>query len=243
MRIVIVDNEVRTRINIGSLIYNFNREFQVIGDADNGYDGMLLIRSLLPDLVITDISLPRVNGLDMIEIAKECSPKTQYLVFSDNANFDSENKETDLPSVDYLAKPISSMQLAEALYKVNNKLTGHEKKEPCEVKVNKYLPFVNFIVNDIKENYAQKLRLDKYARKFKVSEEYVGMLFHKETGKSFCAYLRDIRMKKAQELIENTDFKIYEIAFRTGFSDPKYFCKVFKNYNGVSAKSYVRIEQ
>ena len=50
-------------------------------------------------------------------------------------------------------------------------------------------------------------------------------------------------MKKAQELIENTDFIIYEIAFRTGFSDPKYFCKVFKNYNGVSAKSYVRIEQ
>lgn len=240
MRIVVVDDENSTRASIIRLIKKINPQFVVVGEADNGHDGMLIIKSLCPDVVITDIMMPRVNGLEMIENARVCSPKTRFLVLSGYAEFELAKQAIRLAVVDYLLKPITADQLADALNTIHKGLSSQTTDKTTGSKANDYSTIVKYIVNGILENYAQRLYLEDYAEQLKVTPEYAGSLFSKETGKSFSMFLRDVRMEKAKELIEKTDDKIYEIAYKTGYSDVKYFCRVFKEYTGVSAKCYAR---
>ncbi len=240
MRIAVIDDENGTRAGIIRLIKKINPDFVVVGEADNGYDGMLLIKSLCPDVVITDIMMPRLNGLEMIENARICSPNTRYLVLSGYAEFELAKQAIRLSVVDYLLKPITSDQLADALNRIYQGYGAQTADKTAEPGANSYSFIVEYIVKDIFENYAQRLYLEDYAKQLKVTPEYAGSIFSKETGKSFSLFLRDVRMEKAKKLIKNTDDKIYEIAYKTGYSDVKYFCRVFKEYTGVSAKSYAR---
>lgn len=239
LHIVVIDDENGTRAGIIRLIKKINPGFVVVGEADNGHDGMLLIKSLRPEVVITDIMMPRVNGLEMIENARVCSPETRYLVLSGYAEFELAKQAIRLSVVDYLLKPITADQLADALNSIHKTLGVGAAEKESGSKPHEYSPIVEFIVNNILKSFSQRIYLEDYARQLKVTPEYAGSLFSKETGKSFSMFLRDIRMEKAKELIENTDDKIYVIAFKTGYSDVKYFCRVFKEYTGVSAKSYV----
>jgi len=240
MNIVVVEDEGRTRRSIVKLINKINPEFRVIGEADNGYDGMLLIKSLCPDVVIVDIMMPKVNGLEMIENARECSPNTNYLILSGYAEFDFAKKAIQLSVVDYLLKPITVEQLTSSLNAIDERVKKQRNpKTKISHQESNYSPIVQYIVNSIMKNYAQRLYMEDFAEQLKVTPEYAGTLFSKETGKSFSAFLRDIRMEKAKELLENTNYKIYEIAYRTGYSDVKYFCRVFKECTGVSPKNYV----
>ena len=240
LHIIVIDDENATRASIIRLIKKINSEFIVVADADNGHDGMLLIKSLLPDVVITDIMMPRLNGFEMIENARICSPKTKYLILSGYAEFELAKQAIRLSVVDYLLKPITADQLSEALNTINKGLNSQTVQKKPETTVHVYSPIVEYIVTDILKNYAKRLYLEEYAEQIKVTPEYAGSLFSKETVKSFSTFLRDVRMEKAKEFIKNTDDRIYEIAYKTGYSDPKYFCKVFKKYTGVSAKSYAR---
>jgi two-component system response regulator YesN len=81
--------------------------------------------------------------------------------------------------------------------------------------------------------------LAELADKYSISQEYLSALFKKEEGVNFNVYLRDIRMKRAMELMEaDCTFKIYELAQQVGYSDPRHFSKVFKESTGMTPKQY-----
>lgn len=80
----------------------------------------------------------------------------------------------------------------------------------------------------------QELSLKEVAKAIYRSPEYLSRLFKAETGKNFSAYLMDYRMAKANSLLLETDMKIYEIAYATGYANPSYFSKVYHEYTGVT---------
>ncbi len=91
----------------------------------------------------------------------------------------------------------------------------------------------------MQENYGdEELSVEKVSRILHVSPNYFSSLFKKETQVPFIAYLTDIRMKKAVELLDKTDDKSYMIAEKVGYSDPNYFSHVFKKHYGVSPQKY-----
>ena len=71
-----------------------------------------------------------------------------------------------------------------------------------------------------------------------ITPEYLGTQFHKAVGMNFSAYIRQYRMNKAKELLCGTQLKLYEIAERVGYADPKYFSRVFKEYTGMLPAEY-----
>ena len=90
----------------------------------------------------------------------------------------------------------------------------------------------------IRENYMnQNLSLKEVAAAVYRSPEYLSRLFKIETGQNFSTYLMRYRLKKAKELLANTDMKIYEIAFAVGYTTPSYFSKVYKDYMGVTPET------
>ena len=71
------------------------------------------------------------------------------------------------------------------------------------------------------------------ARKVGVTAEYLSAQFHRETGMTFSAYIRDFRVQKAKELLLGTDLKLYAVGEQVGYRDSRYFCRVFKEVTGL----------
>jgi two-component system response regulator YesN len=184
--------------------------------------------------------MPRLNGLEMIADAKFCSPNTKFLILSGYAEFELAQQAIKLEVVDYLLKPITKEQLHQALLSLQKK-TNPALKNPEEKTTETSSVYGNItssLVKEIENKFASHLYLDDLARKIGITPEYAGTIFSRETGKSFNLYLRDTRMKQAKKLLEASEDRIYEIAYKTGYSDVKYFCRVFKEYTGISATSY-----
>ena len=90
----------------------------------------------------------------------------------------------------------------------------------------------------IQEFYCFGITLDEIAAKLGITPEYLGMQFHQEMGVNFSAYVRTMRINKAKELLIRTQLKLYEIAEQVGYSDAKYFSKVFKAETGQLPAEY-----
>lgn len=107
------------------------------------------------------------------------------------------------------------------------------------VRENSRIQFVEKAKRIIGERYADPVfGLDQIAEEISVSPAYFSTTFKKETGVSFVQYLTSARLEKAKELLKNTDAKTYEIAERTGFSEPNYFSFIFRKNIGLSPSQY-----
>ena len=99
--------------------------------------------------------------------------------------------------------------------------------------------FVTKAVQYVKERYADRdISIGKVCRQLGVSTAYFSTVFKRETGKTFIEYLTDYRMGRAEELLLNTNEKMYLIAEKVGYSDPNYFSLVFKKRYGMSPSQY-----
>jgi two-component system response regulator YesN len=90
----------------------------------------------------------------------------------------------------------------------------------------------------IHEFYQSGITLDEIGAKLDITPEYLGTLFHREMGVTFSTYVKNFRIGKAKELLCGTQLKLYEIAERVGYSDSKYFSKVFKEVTGQLPTEY-----
>lgn len=107
--------------------------------------------------------------------------------------------------------------------------TGEENQEHLTVKRMKSM---------IHEFYQTGITLDEIARRLDVTPEYLSGRFHKATGETFSVYMRNYRIQKAKELLLGTQMKLYEIAEAVGYSDGKYFSRVFRECTGCLPAEY-----
>lgn len=239
MRIIVIEDEKYTRKSLIRLIKQLDNSFDVIGEADNGLDGMMLIKTLRPDVVITDIVMPRIEGLDMIELLGPSAENIHFLVISGYADFELAKRAVRLPVTDYILKPITVEQLLKALKNIESQI--NRKTENTENEVNsEYSDITNYFCKSIEKNFSKNLYLEDLAHELKITPEYAGNIFKKEYGQSFSAALGTRRISEAKKLLSSTNYKIYEVAFMSGYTDVQYFCRVFKKHTGMSAKQYAR---
>lgn len=90
----------------------------------------------------------------------------------------------------------------------------------------------------IHEFYADGITLNQIADRLNLTQEYLGAQFHKEIGENFSTYIRNYRLAKAKELLIGTQLKQYEISEKVGYTDAKYFARVFKECVGLSPAEY-----
>lgn len=117
----------------------------------------------------------------------------------------------------------------EVLEDSKSKISGEGYKEHLTVKRVKSM---------IHEFYQTGITLDEIARRLDVTPEYLSSLFHRATGETFSVFMRNYRIQKAKELLLGTQMKLYEIADAVGYSDGKYFSKVFRECTGCLPAEY-----
>ena len=90
----------------------------------------------------------------------------------------------------------------------------------------------------IDENYARDISLDGVSRMVDISPYYFSKLFKQEVGENFIEYVTRTRIKNARRLLEDPRYSIKEICVMSGYSDPNYFSRIFKKYEGMTPTEY-----
>ncbi|EET60026.1 response regulator receiver domain protein [Marvinbryantia formatexigens DSM 14469] len=127
MRILIVEDEIKIRTGMSKLI-SAHTAHTIVGEAKNGKEGLELILRLHPDLVISDIRMPVMDGLEMQEAANRAGVKCHFIILSGYSEFEYAQKALRYGADDYLLKPLAAEDVTEVLEKIQNLVREEEKR-------------------------------------------------------------------------------------------------------------------
>lgn len=127
--ILIVDDEYYFRQALKKYIMEFQDEYQVIGEANNGKTGIQKIKDLHPDIILIDITMPQMNGFEVIEYVIYKNPISKFIIISGYDRFEYAQKAIQLGVQDFLLKPITSDNLYSCLNKVSNLIDSERERE------------------------------------------------------------------------------------------------------------------
>ena len=183
MKVVIVEDEIRIREGLARLIKKLKPDYEIAGEAENGRDGYELICTAQPDLVITDIKMPLMDGLEMLSLLHREGIMPQVIVLSAYSEFEYARQAMRLGIREYILKPIVVGDISEALHHVEEEL-GREKKEGKDSVGSMESLFSGIIGGSLEADDQVKTRLRYYG----ISEDttyagiclYLGALYERE---------------------------------------------------------------
>lgn len=169
---MIADDESDARDRLSSLLSSFSDSFEVVGSFANGYDTLEGVLSLCPDLLITDIKMPFIDGIEVIKRAKVELPLLQSIIISGYDSFDFAKQAIDLGVVGYISKPIAKEELATVLAKAKEILTREttietnisslQEKEATELRMFQQNDLCRLLsLKDVPANLLARLEVDK----------------------------------------------------------------------------------
>ena len=235
--IMIVEDEYLVRQGISSLVDFKKFNMQVIGEAENGLEAWEKIQAECPDIILTDINMPQMNGIKLAQLAREQYPQLHIIFLKGYDDFDYALSAVKLGADDYLLKPFSREDVEAMLIKVKEKLDKEKKQQQVHELVEK--AEFSDLEQAIHDRLADtELSLKSLSFQLGFNSSYLSVLIKKELGLPFQDYLIQERMKRAKLLLLTTDLKVYEIAEQVGFEDMNYFSQRFKQIVGVTPRQF-----
>lgn len=165
MRIVVVEDEYRIRSGVVKLINKISPEYEIVGEAENGAIGIDLITLNKPDLVIVDIKMPEMDGIEMLMQLKEKGIKHKTVILSGYSDFEYAQKAIKIGVCEYLLKPITASDLEQTLKNVEKEIRMEKMLEANQPQVLSSLEniFQNLALSDNnKTGEMHKYLLEKY---------------------------------------------------------------------------------
>jgi len=234
---MIVEDEYLVRQGISSLVDFKKFNMQVIGEAENGLEAWEKIQAECPDIILTDINMPKMNGIKLAQLAREQYPQLHIIFLTGYDDFDYALSAVKLGADDYLLKPFSREDVEAMLIKVKEKLDKEKKQQQVHELVEK--AEFSDLEQAIHDRLADtELSLKSLSFQLGFNSSYLSVLIKKELGLPFQDYLIQERMKRAKLLLLTTDLKVYEIAEQVGFEDMNYFSQRFKQIVGVTPRQF-----
>lgn len=257
LKVLIVEDEDIIRKGLVHTIDWLSMDCMVVGDADNGLDGLKLIETHKPDLVITDIKMPVMDGIEMLE--KGLRNNSFYsIILTSYSEFEYAKQAISLKVFEYLLKPIDNEKLADIIGRINkdsmkkkvlNNLMGKAKSLDEQKLVDldifilsdgEHNYYVDEALKRIKQDYSQRISIESISNELCVSTSYLSRKFRDITDQTFLDVLNKYRVQKAIELLNEGKYRVYEVSELTGFSEYKHFCNVFKKYTGSTPTEFIK---
>ena len=213
--------------------------------ASNGNMGIEMAYEKIPDIIISDVMMPGKDGFEVCATLKADERTNHIPIILLTAKVTTEDRLTGLShgADAYLAKPFNEKELfirLNQLVLLRKKLIDKIQKDG----LNKFLDkqaespetkFLQKVIQFINEDISNStFGSGDLADKLHLSESQIYRKLKAITDKSTAVFIRSIRLQKAKELIETTDKTISEIAYETGFNDPSWFSRAFKEEFGVA---------
>ena len=246
-RVLIVDDEKYVRMGIKSETDWSLIGCEVVGEAANGIEGLEAAETLRPDLVISDIRMPKMDGIEMAEKIIEKCPGTKVIFLTAYNEFEYARQAIRIGVSDYLLKPFQDGELEGSIQRLlhlhpNAPASSAELEEqliPLKTKDEVSNRYVQTAIEYIENNYVDSgFSITKLAEAMSVSEGHISRLFKSETDQSINNYLTRYRIKKAMDYLKDVNVKVYEVAEKVGYSDIAYFSNTFKKLVGKNPSDY-----
>nr|WP_288834379.1 hybrid sensor histidine kinase/response regulator transcription factor [uncultured Flavobacterium sp.] len=255
IKVLIVEDDLKLRTFLQNVLED---TYEVI-EAEDGESGYQKILENTPDFIISDIMMPKLNGVDLLKKIRENVETSHVPVILLTAKTTIESKLEGLTygADDYITKPFSVSylkaritNLLEQRKRLQKIYDTFEKNKTVENEIKEYDPKPHLITaqdEDIMEKIMFTIEEHIDNNDFTVEDLgiIVGLnrttLFYKIkslTGFSPVEFIREVRIKRAAQLLINTELLIKEISYMTGFIDIKYFAKTFKNKYELTPSKY-----
>ena len=267
LRVYLIDDEAIILRGLETTYAWERMGVEIVGTSQNPREAMNEILEKKPDIIITDIRMKQMSGLDLIcEVNSRSDKKYVWIVISAYRDFEYAQRACELGAFTYLLKPIEDIKLEKAIQDAAKIVL--EKKQETKI----HEDYERFIENNreafedyVSEKfsgeqtdrrrptrecieqateYVQEHLQDEFlnigivAQAVYLNQVYFGRLFRRETGKSFKQYLLEERLKRAKILLKETDDTVVEICEKVGIPNPSYFTQQFKHQVGCLPTEY-----
>ncbi|WP_240419519.1 response regulator transcription factor [Paenibacillus periandrae] len=142
MKIVVVEDEIRTRKGIVQLINQISTDYQIVGEASNGIEGEKIVVEKKPDLIITDIKMHDMSGLDMLDSLKRYNLKHKAIILSGYSEFEYAKKAIKVGVYEYLLKPFTVDDLQRVLNDIEKLIKLEKSLEESKTSESVSLDFI-----------------------------------------------------------------------------------------------------
>lgn len=226
----------------------FKHEYSVL-QAENGVEGKEIALSEIPDMILTDVMMPQMDGVTLCQELKADIRTSHIPLILLTAKSGEESKLEGLTAGadDYITKPfnldilkIKIKNIVEARKKSQNEFHQQIKIEPSKITVSsldeklisKALEYTEKHLSD--PDYS----VEELSRELGMSRVHLYKKLSSLTGKTPIEFIRVVRLKRAAQLLKESQLSVSEIAYEVGFNNPKYFRKYFKDEFGVLPSQY-----
>ncbi len=242
LKLLVVDDELVILQGILKILREGNTPFTHIESAQDAFEALSLLSEFKPDLIITDITMPEMNGLQFIAKAKEQQLCERFIILTGYDQFTYAKQALRLSVIDYLLKPIDKLELLTLLKRIANEIMEelkHAERRDEAASPPGYCSHIEKVLKHIHNHYQQDLSLESLSELTDLHPSYISSLFKNEVGLSFIQYLQEYRMEKAKELLANhPSMSVPIVANQVGYENPQHFMKVFKKVVGSTPGSY-----
>lgn len=236
--ILIIDDNPKIHESL-SLI--FENEYQVF-TSPNGRDGLGIIERNNISLIILDLQMPEMNGLEFLRCIRQINDDVSVLIMTGHSSHDWAKKCADLNVQGYLEKPYDIEALTSRVRKL---LGGADFKvlrtlweDSYETKIAAVSHTLTKALNCLHKNFQKEFNRDELADQLRICPDHLSRQFHKECRIRMIDYVNMLRIDKSKEYLIKTDDKINDIASSLGYPNTNYFCKLFKKHVGVTPQEF-----
>lgn len=251
IKLIIVEDEDIIRRGLVMTMNWQQMGAEVIGSAADGEEGFLLAKEKQPDVVLTDIRMPRLSGLELAEKLHSEGYSAKIIFLTSYADFSYAQQAVRLGAADYLLKPVDEQELAAAIRRVSSDKKGSRCTSALAdtglidwqsrlVDEDVLNPYVREVLHIIEKQYAERLSIEDMAEQQGVSASYLSRKLKEETGHTFGSLLTRFRLQQSLVLLCEGRRRVYEIAEMTGFGDYKNYAQVFKKYLHTSPTLFLQ---
>lgn len=267
-RVLLVDDEQIERMALAKKIDRYYGDKVNIYQAVNGREAVAMCSEQKNDIIIMDISMPEMNGVMAAKYIRQMDDKCSIVFLSAYDDFEYARNAIKVRALDYLLKPCDMNDLLAvmdtALQKLDkenvfngNSISGKEQNKETEIcgsnanNVRENRPkrtdnvrnsdeqtTIKYLKEYVENNYIYDISMQEAAEEMGYSDAYFSKLFKQYFNQNFTAYLTEYRIKKAKELLSNTNHSIKDISRMVGYTDSNYFAKIFKRLVGEIPSKY-----
>ncbi len=253
--ILIVEDNGELRDFMTSIL---EKSYRVI-TATNGEEGLRAGKEFWPDVIVTDLMMPRMDGFEMIRHIKEDPDiySVPVIVLTAKTAMDDRIRGIQMGVDDYVLKPFSANYLktrVAALIEQRRMLKkrylemlsqGNAAKTNLEPDMPEITPadelFVQGVMAFMEKNMDNPdMTIDEFANAMRLGRTVFYNKLKSTLGLTPIDFVQEIRIKRAVQLMKTGDLTISEIAYKTGFNDPKYFSRCFKKHVGQSPSDFIK---
>lgn len=247
LKVLVVEDEEMIRKGIVLAVDWAALDCVVVGEASNGAQALEAVEHYDPSLIITDLKMPVMDGLEMLRQLRERGNNAFVIILTAYDSFSYAQTALRLGAVDFLLKPFHDGELEQAVTRLKQRMDragqgGEKGPDPLplpELKKGDKSKYVLEAMAYIGEHYHEpNIGVAAIAQHLGISEGHLSHTFKKETDYTLLNYLTRYRIHRAMELLRDCRLKVYEVAEQVGYRDIAYFSATFKKLVGMSPSEY-----